>query len=141
MACLQVKCDRALLDNLCTLIGPSVVTVTEFDHRNYKMEFVTGFIVHSNETRTLVCVHKSVIEDRKWKSLFVHFNDGATERARLFVKKKVANFLVLRTVSTGGVPRNAVSFSECAPKREDVVTISEIDGTYPGLNFMTGTIW
>lgn len=81
------------------------------------------------------------MEDRKWKSLYVHFSDGAIEKAQVFLKQAPADYVVLATESTGGLPRIAVSFSERAPRREDVITVAEIDGDHPGLNFITGTIW
>lgn len=110
-AYVQVNYDQTVLNNLCTLVSPLVVTDNGYDNRKYKLDFMTRFIVHFNETRTLICVHKSVVKNREWKTLFVHFSDGAIERAQLFLKQAPTDY----TAVFLSVPSPSVM---CCYKRE-----------------------
>ena len=60
------------------------------------------------------------------------FTDGSIEKAQVFLKEAPADYMVLETQSTGGLPRSAVSFSKHAPRREGVITVAKIDdGDHP----------
>lgn len=126
------------LNKLYKRVCPSVVSVNSYATKNYSFNFFTGFIVYSDRSRSLICVHKSVIEVHS--TLYVHFSDGSTEKATVFLEKTASGHAVLVTESRRGHARSGVSFSQCEPRREEIFTIAEVEGGYSGFNFMTGTI-
>ncbi|CAL5006414.1 unnamed protein product [Urochloa decumbens] len=126
------------LNRLNKHVIQSVVSVNTYDNVKYGINFTTGFIIFSERSRSLICVHKSVI--KKKKGLFVHFSDGTIEKAAVFLEETSTGHTILVTESKRGHARTAVSFCERVVEREELFIITEVEGGYNGFNFMTGTV-
>lgn len=124
------------LNKLYRRVSPSIVSVNTYEKIKRTFNFFTGFIVYSERSRSVVCVHKSALAS--YRDLYVHFNDGTTEKATVLVEETTAGLAILLTKSSRLRP--VVSFSQSEVKREDIFTITEVQGGYSGFNFLRGTI-
>lgn len=135
---LQVAYGQDYFNRLCQDVTRSIVSVNTYGNSNYGIDFVTGFIIFSDRSRSLICVHKSVIKDKK--TLYVHFSDRTIETATVFLEETSSGHTILMTKSKQTCARSVVSFCQHSVQREEVFMITEVEGGYSGFNFITGTV-
>lgn len=130
----QIAADKEELDRLYNLVAGSVVLLLRSKDGD-SVDFGTGIVLFSDESRALIGVDKSQIKDGE--TITVRFHDSTQSVASVFLKKTTQKHAVLLVYSTARPP--PVRFNVSPTTRQDIFMLGVVEKDET-LGLMTGTV-
>ncbi|XBI15547.1 hypothetical protein VPH35_057947 [Triticum aestivum] len=129
-----IAADKEELDRLYNLVAGSVVLLLRSKDGD-SVDFGTGIVLFSDESRALIGVDNSQIKDGE--TITVRFHDSTQSVASVFLKKTTQKHAVLLVYSTARPP--PVRFNVSPTTRQDIFMLGVVEKDET-LGLMTGTV-